>query len=178
MNIQPIHGDIVEMAPRGAELAGLWICGGFDEHFHRWRYGFRAKYPALKPLDDGTDLERPWLAAADQVFEIDPPDELLRYIYVFSNPSDVKGLPTLEAVKSAVACCLDRAVKLEVRGVALVHIPFAPEGRTPTFQQDNQSARAILEMLRLWDECFPDRIDEVCLVDSGGRFDDLLPPPL
>ena len=59
MNIQPIHGNIVEVAPRGAELAGLWACGGFDEHFQGWRYGFHAKYPTLKPIDDNADLERP-----------------------------------------------------------------------------------------------------------------------
>jgi len=176
MKIQPIHGDIAEMAPRGTELAALWLRGS-GARFQTWRFGIRDRYPALNLLDGEAASERPWLAKVDQVFKVNQRDELLRYIYVFSNPTDAHGLPTLEAVKSAVVHCLDRAVQLEVRSAALIHIPFAPDSAKPTPSQEVESAKAMIDVLQLWDESFPDRIDEVCLVDLEGGFNGLLPPP-
>jgi hypothetical protein len=105
------------------------------------------------------------LAPSDQVLEIHPPDRLLRYLYVFSNPFDGLGFPTLDAVQDAVVRSLDQAAELSVQRIAMIQIPFAPEGKKQTREQHIESVTAIIAALRRWNEAHPSKITDVYLVD-------------
>ena len=175
MNIHAIKGDIAEMAPDIAELSVLWIRSGFNGRFTTWEFGIRKRYPGLTPLEKWeTVASKPWLAPSDQVLEVHPPDGLLRFVYVFSNPFDGRGLPTLDAVQDAVTRCLDRATELSVQRIAMIHIPFAPDGKEPTRQEDIESATAIIAALRCWEGAHPGKITDVYLVDLDDDFGRLL----
>jgi hypothetical protein len=104
--------------------------------------------------------------------EIHPPDRLLRYLYVFSNPFDGLGFPTLDAVQDAVVRSLDQAAALRAQRIALIQIPFAPDGQKQTRQQHLESVTATIAALRRWDEAHPGKITDAYLVDLD---DDLAP---
>ena len=166
MNIRSIKGDIAELAPDLAELSVLWIRSGFNRRYTTWKFGIHIRYPGLTPLAKWeTAASKPWLAPSDQVLEIHPPDRLLRYLYVFSNPFDGLGFPTLNAVQAAVARCLDLAAELQAKRIAMMQIPFAPDGKKQTREQHIESLTATIAALRRWDEAHPSKITDVYLVD-------------
>jgi len=170
IHIQPIKGDILQLAPIRADIAALWVYNGFAVRWQTWNRA-REIYGALAPLD------QPWLAITDQVFEVNPPDLMPRYIYIFSNPRNMSSLPTLGAVLGAVARCLDRAAQLGTQRIAMIHIPSAPVGRQPTEQQKVWSAAVMIAAIQRWDETHPDQLSDVYLVDLEGDFGPLLSPP-
>jgi hypothetical protein len=175
MNIRAIKGDIAELAPDIAELAILWIRSGFNRRFTTWEFGLHIRYPGLTPLGKWETVPaKPWLASSDQVLEIHPPDRLLRYLYIFSNPFDGLGFPTLGAVQDAVTRCLDQAAELGVQRIAMIQLPFAPEGRKQTRPQHLESVTAMIAALRRWDAARPDKITDVYLVDLDDDFSPLL----
>ena len=175
MNIHSIKGDIAELAPEIAELSVLWICSGFNRRYTTWKFGIHIRYPGLTPLAKWeTVAGKPWLAASDQVLEIHPPDGVLRYLYVFSNPFDGLGFPTLAAVQDAVVRSLDQAAELQAQRIAMIQIPFAPEGRKQTREQHILSVTATISALRRWDEAHAGNITDVYLVDLDDDFGPLL----
>jgi len=175
MNICSIKGDIAELAPDLAELTVLWIRSGFNRRFATWEFGLHLRYVGLTPLGKWETVPaKPWLADSDQVLEVHPPDGLLRYLYVFSNQFDGLGFPTLDAVQDAVVRCLDQAAALAVQRVAMIQIPFAPEGSKQTREQHILSATALIAALRRWDEVHPGKITNVYLVDQDDDFSSLL----
>ncbi len=174
MNIRSIKGDIAELAPDIAELSVLWIRSGFNRRFTTWQFGIRTRYSGLTTLEGETVASKPWLAPSDQVLEIHPPDRLLHYLYVFSNPFDGLGFATLEALQDAVAGCLDKVAELRVQRIAMVQIPFAPEGKKQTREQHIESVTAMIAALRHWDGAHPGRIADVYLVDLDDDFGPLL----
>ena len=174
MNIRSIKGDIAELAPGIAELSVLWIRSGFNRRYTTWEFGIHIRYPRLTSLEGEVVGGKPWLAPSDQVLEIHPPDGLLRYLYVFSNPFDGRGFSTLDAVQDAVARCLDRAAELPTQRIAMIQIPFAPDSGKPTRQQHVESATAVIAELRRWDEAHPGKITDVYLVDLDDAFGPLL----
>jgi hypothetical protein len=176
MNICSIKGDIAELAPDIAELSVLWIRSGFNRRYTTWKFGLHMRYPGLTPMGKWeTVASKPWLAPSDQVLEIHPPDGVLRYLYVFSNPFDGLGFPTLDAVQDAVVRCLDQAAALPAQRIAMIQIPFAPEGKKQTREQHLESVTATIMALRRWDEAHPDKITDVYLVDLDDDLAPLLP---
>jgi hypothetical protein len=178
IHVHPVQGDIVEFAPGIAQLSALWVCGGFKVRYDTWRR-VHEQYFRRMPMEGGVDLREPWRAATDQVFEIDPPDGLLRFVYVFSNPSNASSVPALGAVQDAIVRLLDRAVQLGTQRVAMIHIPSAPEGRQPNDQQDIGSAAVMIAAIQRWDvahpaQDYPAKPTDVYLVDLGGDFGSLL----
>ena len=175
MNIHSIKGDIAELAPEIAELSVLWICSGFNRRYTTWEFGIHIRYPGLTPLGKWeTVASKPWLAPSDQILEIHPPDGVLRYLYVFSNPFDGLGFPTLEAVQDAVVRCLDQAAGLRAQRIAMIQIPFAPEGKKQNRSQHLESVTSTITALRRWDEDHPSKITDVYLVDLDDDFGPLL----
>jgi hypothetical protein len=173
INIQSIEGDIIEIEPSTAELVALWVYNGFNVRWQTWNRA-REMYGALAPLD------QPWVAAEDQVFEVNPPDKMPRYIYIFSNRANMPSLPTLGAVHDAVVRCLDRAEELGMNRVAMIQIPSAPGGRQPNCQQKLGSAAVMIAAIQRWGEAHPTQLTDVYLVDLKGKFGPLLsptPPP-
>ena len=175
MNIRSIKGDIAALAPDLAELSVLWIRSGFNRRYTTWKFGIHIRYPGLTPLGKWeTVASKPWLAPSDQVLEIHPPDKWLRYLYVFSNPFDGLGFPTLDAVQDAVVRCLDQAAELAVQRIAMMQIPFAPEGKKQTREQHILSVTAMIAALQRWDEAHQGKITDVYLVDLDEDFGPLL----
>jgi hypothetical protein len=121
-----------------------------------------------------TVASKPWLAASDQVLEIHPPDRLLRYLYVFSNPFDGLGFPRLNAVQDAVVRSLDQAAALRAQRIAMIQIPFTPEGRKQTREQHIESVTAAIAALRRWDHTHSGKITDVYLVDLDDDFGPLI----
>ncbi len=176
MKILPVKGDIADVAPRVAELAVLWIRGGFNQRAATWQFRIHKAYPTMRRADGETIPDQPWLSPTDQAFLILPADGRLRHLYLFSNPSNSRGLRDLAEVRAAVARSLNHARSIGVRRLAMILIPFAPAGEKPTREQNKESAAAIVAELRRWDTANPSTITHVHLVDLGGGFEDCLPP--
>jgi len=200
MRIHAVTGDIVQCSPQNAELAALWLRSGFNGRFTTWQQISERYRTALKPLQEyekrtvtlpGThgrqrDISRPvrnevnidcpWLSPSDSIFELCPPASRLKYFYLFPNPTDAQGEPTLEDVCGAVKECLDASVRLKVRTVSMIHIPWALPGEMSSKEQKIASARAMIDAARQWDTANPQQITDLYLVDLDGDFGPLLHP--
>jgi hypothetical protein len=169
MNIHPVKGDIAEVGPRLANLVALWVRSGYYMRNITWET-MRDRYPELGAAHGGANAERPWEAPMDQVFEVDPPDKNLRLVYLFSNPHDASGEPSLTAVRNAVRRCLDRASQYGVQTIAMIHIPYSPIGEKGRDERDEESAKAMIDSALQWAAAHPGRIIDLFLVDLDGAF--------
>lgn len=176
MKIHSVTGDIIQFSPQHAELSALWVRSGFNGRFTTWSQ-IREKYrDVIQPVRGGSNPECPWLAPTDSILELLPPDGRLKWFYLFSNPTNLQGKPTLESVRDAVKKCLDAAVRIQVKTVSLIHIPWALPGEMSSKRQKIESARAMIEAARQWDTAHPGQITDLYLVDLDGDFGPLLPP--
>lgn len=171
MRIDHAGGDVIDVARDVAEATVLWMCSGFNRRSGAWRFGLRDT--PLRPLTPEARADRPWLSEADSIWELEPPLNQLRYVYVLSNPSDAKGYTDLESVDAAIARSLDALCTHGVRRIAMIHIPFTA-GTTPSHEEELAAAEAMIRALRSWDASHQGRVDSVVLVDLQDAFSDLL----
>jgi len=164
-------GDVLDVAPSIAEATVLWLRSGFNHRFGTWRFGLTNR--PLRALTPGARLDRPWVSPTDSVWELEPPMNQLRYVYVLANPSDGKGYSDLESVNGAVTRSLDVLSSRGVRTIAMIHIPLAA-GSEPTDEEQTAAAEAMVSALRAWDSAHPDQIDKVVLVDLQDGFSGLV----
>jgi hypothetical protein len=167
IRIHPISGDIVTCASEIADASALWLRNGFNERHVTWHFGIRERYPYVDP--------QPWAAADDQVIDLVPPDNQLKYLYVFSNPADGVGCNDTAEVAALVNRSLTTLVQLDVHRVAMIHIPLAARQHGPAAEADLESARAMVAAIREWDEANPNRISDVFLVDHDDAFAAVVP---
>lgn len=152
--ISPIEGDVVQVAPEVSDACILWLRSGFNGRYHIWE---RIRDQWKIPADD-----LPWRNPKDAVIPVNTGS--LRYIYIFSNPNEAKGMTTVPALKSAISTALDRLAELGCRKPSFIHIPLHSE------EKDQEAAEALIETLREWNQQTPAIINEVYLVDRKGAF--------
>jgi hypothetical protein len=174
MNIQAVGGDIADLAPDLAEAAVLWLRSGYNLRFTTWFCKILQRYPQERlcesPSRDREALKTPWISLRDRIIRLNPPDNKLKWLYIFSNPEDSMGVLSLEEVQSLIYRCFDALSRLECRSAAMIHIPFSPRNHNTSSQQDAASAEAMIEAIRTWDKNNPGKIDKVFLVDRKNDF--------
>lgn len=174
MEILHARGDILDLSRDDSDAVALWVRSGFNVRDITWRSLEREFASRLSPpLMEG---DRPWKSATDLVWEVHPPLQRLRYVYLFSNPSDSFGYGSLDEVSAAVSRCLDRLNSEGVRRLSMMHMPVSPTGDRPTDEEDLASARAMVQALRDWDALNPGQMDRILLVDKVDDFSRVLPP--
>jgi type I restriction enzyme, R subunit len=121
--------------------------------------------------------DEPWHAGADSLWTLTPPLQRLHYVSVFSNPADSFGYRDLAQVREGIRRSLDRlSLCLDIRAVAMIHIPTAAAGDRPSATEDLASADAMIQAITDWARDNPGRIEEVVLVDIKDDFSNLIPP--
>lgn len=171
MRLHAVEGDIVDAAPEVAEAAVLWLRSGFNLRHVTWFHKLAERYPRL--LEGINTPNPPWRSQKDVLLPLSPADGHLRYLYITANPEDRLGCRTIAEVRDCIHRSLDKLSQLGVKRVAMIHIPFAP-GEQLAQPHDVESANAMIEALRSWDQENPDRIDDVYLVDLKNAFAPLL----
>ena len=187
MRIHPVGGNIVDVAPSLAEASVLWLRSGFNNRDRLGRYQLRERYPgdrlvphdavkgfnprSRQPSIAGSFPVEPWRSETDLVFQVNPPDDHLQYVYTFANPSDAAGCADVQEIDVLVQRCLKRLAELAVRRIAMMHIPFARRQQLENRQAcDAESAQAMIASLLTWDERNPTLIEEVFLIDLENGF--------
>ncbi len=154
LKINPLDGDVVELAPKVSDSCVLWLRSGFNGRYHIWeRIRDQWKIP---------DDELPWRGSEDAVIPVNIGS--LRYIYIFSNPNEAKGVATVPALKTSISTALDRLAELGCRRPAFIHIPLHSK------ENDQEAAETLINTLREWNQQALEGIDEVHLVDRKGTF--------
>lgn len=188
MQIHAVGGNIADRAPEIAEAAVLWLRSGYNYRHHAWRFKISERYwdrlrrPAFPMIFRRGHLPEaaaiptmPWVNADDVVFNVDPPDHQLRYIYLFANSTDGTGYQDLQEVDACIHRSLNRLTELSVRKVAMMHVPVIDRLSQDRNTCDRRSAKAMLTAIRAWDELHPNAIDDIFLVDLQNSFEELFP---
>lgn len=154
LKISPIQGDVMQLAPEVSDACVLWLRSGFNGRYHIWQ---RIHDQCNIPVDN-----QPWRNSEDAVIPVNMGS--LRYIYIFSNPNDAKGVASVSALKKSISTALDRLTELGCRKPSFIHIPLYSK------EKDQEAAETLIKTLREWNQQTPEAIDEVYLVDRKGDF--------
>lgn len=176
MKLTPCKGDVLEVAPAGAEAVVLWLRCGFNLRSVTWDRLARnqlTRVPSqgqVERRDHPHRRTRPWRAATDTLWKIEPPLGMTRFVYVFANPADAVGFDDLEEVGKAVRRALGRLCQVEVRRLAMIHIPCKRMASLDFRETNITSARTMVDALTSWDREHAGVIDELYLVDMRDDF--------
>ena len=187
MHIHTIRGDVCEIAPTRAEAAILWLRSGFNRRQQIWLKLLEKYLGRMVPVlsvpmnpraavqtDTFVNLGRLWADRADQLLELQPAVQRLRYLYILANPDDGKGYQTTTRLTGFLRRSLTILADRQVRDVAMIHIPLAVPRNEVRRPYDQQSAAAMMEAITVWDLRKPGQIDNVYLVDLKGAFASLV----
>jgi hypothetical protein len=111
MPIQNIKGMLMDFSPQHLEAIALFMRTGFNTRQCVW-LDVPDKKENLRSLDSLREIpEKPWLISHDTVFEIkDAVFQKLKYIYIFSNPTDQKAYLGFDAIEDCIARSLDSLI--------------------------------------------------------------------
>ncbi|RAR73804.1 hypothetical protein [Flavobacterium aciduliphilum] len=170
MPIQNIKGMLMDFAPQHAEAIAVFMRTGFNSRHDVW-LEIPNKKENLISLDSLSELpEKPWLLTHDTVFEIkDAVYEKLKYLYIFSNPTDQKAYLGFDTIKDCITRSLDRLNSYHINSIAYILIPATENpDRVNTKEDDDKSATLMNESIQNW--MLNNRELEVYLVDRVGGF--------
>ena len=173
MIIQALEGDVAMVAPGVAQASALWLRSGFNGRCATWQFRILSDWQPI--IDDPPD-ERPWHRHHDSLFRLRMTNTDLKYAYVFSNPNDGFGYTSLEQLHDSLWRCLEALSALEgIARVAFIHMPFSPQNR-PTTREDNLSAATeMVRTLQEWAQIRdPNPFTHVYLIDFRNDFSHVL----
>lgn len=173
MKIEAIGGDIAEVAPRLAHVAVLWLRSGFNFRCATWKFKILPNWhPDLRHV-----AEPPWRLKVDSLIDVHIPESDLKYVYVFSNPTDGRGYASEQEVHDSLWRCLQTVSELGVERIALIHMPLSPDNRHPTRDNNLVSATQMVRTLRTWErDQHPNQFTHVYLVDRNNDFEPIIQP--
>lgn len=192
MAIYTLKGNIIEVAPDQVEVMVLWINKAYNARFALWFAEISAKIESLKLaglisndgfIPNGTRKDLvpsiimsnemshvyPWKSHYDTLWEVLPPIQKTRYLYIFSNPGDKQVLPEFNMVKDYINRCLTQLAKMNVKSCAMIHIPASETIDHHTNEDDIRSASMMVESINNWINENNYNID-VYLVDRTDDF--------
>lgn len=172
MPIKNIKGMLMDFAPQNVEAIVLFISSGFNTRKSCWEYDIPNKDKNLLSMDGLNEIpEKPWLLYQDTLFEIkNGIFKKLKYIYIYSNPSDDKAFFGFPTVTSAITRSLDRLSIYNIKSIAFILIPTTESPQLINSDVDDiKSARIMVETIQDWMK--KNRELDVYLVDRVGDFE-------
>ncbi len=161
---------LMDFAPQNVEAIAVFMRTGFNTRHDVW-LEIPNKKENLLSLDSLSAIpEKPWFIEHDTIFEInDAVFQKLKYIYVFSNPTDQNAYSGFETIEDCINSSLDRLSSYNVNSIAYMLIPATenPE-MVNTDEDDVKSAALMFESIQNW--MLNNRKLEVYLVDRVGGF--------
>jgi len=183
MPIYSLKGMIMDVASSKSEAIAVWICSGFNTRNAIWRFEITRREINLElvyPIDGNFFLNylnaanEPWRLDYETLWQItNKPDQKLKYIYVFPNPSDKQRLDNLEDIDGLINNCLDILKGKKINSVSFILIPALPGGDHNTEIEDIASAKRMIACIQNWLKENKSSID-VYLVDRLDSFSPIL----
>jgi hypothetical protein len=170
MPIQHIKGMLMDFAPQQVEAIAVFMRTGFNTRHGVW-LEIPNKKEKLISLDCLSEIpEKPWLISHDTVFEIkEDVFQKLKYIYVFSNPTDQKAYSGFDAIEDCITRSLDRLSTYNIKSIAYILIPATENpDRVNNNEDDVKSAKLMVQSIQKWIENNSEL--EVYLVDRVAGF--------
>jgi hypothetical protein len=170
MPIQNIKGMLMDFAPQNVEAIAVFMKTGFNPRNGVW-LEIPNKKENLISLDSLIEIpEKPWLFSLDTVFEIkDDVFQKLKYLYIFSNPTDQKAYFGYDAIEDCINRSLNRLREYNIKSVAYILIPATENpDRVNNNEDDVKSATLMVQSIQKWME--NNRALKVYLVDRVGGF--------
>ena len=174
MPIKTIKGMLMDFASKNVEAIAIFMRTGFNPRNGVW-LEIPNKKENLISLDGLSELpEKPWLLTHDTVFEIkDAVYQKLKYLYIFSNPTDQKAYLGFDSIEDCITRSLNRLNSLQINSIAYILIPATENpDRVNTNEDDVKSATLMVQSIQNW--MLNNRELEVYLVDRVNDFKNIL----
>jgi len=173
MVLEALKGDIAELAPQVAQACAIWIRSGFNLRHATWDFRI---LPAWQPIIDHRPFKKPWRRPQDSLLRLQIADSQLQYAYVFSNPTDSQGYASLQDLDEALRGCLEALSDCEgIERLAFIHMPFSPDNRHPTREDNLLAATQMVKTLREWSQTRDSNpFTHIYLIDLSNDFEQVL----
>lgn len=178
MAIKAIKGMIMDVAPLKSQAMAIWMRSGFNSSNAIWRFELKEKgvnVELIHPFEKNINKDiEPWLLPHETLWKITPELGKLKYIYIFPNPEDNKGVDDMEAINQMIYKCLDTLSNYSITSVSFILIPALQKGNN--FEtQDLESAKQMIISIQNWLYNMNQDMD-VYLVDRVDGFKAALEP--
>ena len=175
MAIKNIKGMLMDFAPQNVDAIVLFISSGFNTRNSLWLFDIPNKKENLLSLDGHNEIpEKPWLLNQDTLFEIKSSVfKKLKFIYIYSNPSDKKAYSGFSSIESSIKRSLDRLSMYNIKSLAYILIPATENPELiNSNEDDSKCARLMIETIQDWMK--KNRELDVFLVDRVGDFENII----
>lgn len=183
MSITSCSGEIMSVAPDKVDAIVLWIRNGFNLRSHIFKFIIPGMNISLKLCYPKEEIELdkfypsmhyPWRRHYDTLWKVVSQGHIkLKYIYVFSNPTDAMSENGFEKINVLINNSFNTLKLFNIKSVGLIHIPATSNGNLPTDQDDKRSAELMIQSIKNWISTNDYDLD-VLLVDRTDDFAKLI----